>query len=70
MQNFKTAPEFALLLLNFRKDLNHENFVYFESKWEDNITNSAADFTSSVLKFYKNFNPYYLKLQKLQTCMV
>lgn len=48
-----TASEFTILIEDFRNELTHSNFVCFESKWENNITNSAPDFTTQVLKIYK-----------------
>ena len=48
-----TASQFAILIQDFRNELTHSNFVCFESKWENNITNSAPDFTTQVLKIYK-----------------
>ena len=48
-----TASQFAILIQDFRNELTHSNFACFESKWENNITNSAPDFTTQVLKICK-----------------
>ena len=34
-----TAPQFAILRQDFRNELTRSNFVCFENKWENNITN-------------------------------
>ena len=48
-----TVSQFAILIQDFRNELTHSNFVYFDRKWENNITISVLDFTTHVLKIYK-----------------